>query len=145
MLERAADLILAVIVKVDTGQLPVGDPAPRFPYTDAFLAAIDAFNQTEPPPGALNQGWETVSTVTGQYNLVYAALIQGKAISIRDYNNLRAFRQIMANYQAMAERYLTQSGLGADFFAGQRQAVEEHFKRVYGDRPIPALTQPGGK
>lgn len=145
MLERAADLMLAVIVKIDTGELPVGDPTARYPYTDAFPVAIDTFNKTTPPPGLWNNDWKTVYSVAEQYNVVYKALIQGKAISNHDFNNLKAFRQIMANYQNNAEGYLSRKGLGPDFFANQHQAVDRHFEQAYGDRPMPTLTQTDGK
>ena len=139
MLERAADLILAFIVKTDTGEIPLGDAKAREPYLTAFLAAIDDFNNTTPPLGMLNQGWKTVSTVTDQYFIVYGALEQGNGISNNDLFNLKAFRQIMANYQNTAERYLTQRGQGTDFFSKQQEAVDEHFKQVYGDLPMPTL------
>jgi hypothetical protein len=67
MLERAADLIITVIVKIDQGDIPANDLLARSPYTDAFTVAIDYYNKTTPPPGDLNIGWKMVSDVTQQY------------------------------------------------------------------------------
>ncbi len=144
MLERAADLMLAFIVKTDTGEIPLGDAKARDPYLTAFPVAIDDFNKTTPPSGMLNHGWKTVSTVTAQYVIVYAALEQGNGISNNDLFNLKAFRQIMTNYQNLAEGYLTQRGQGTDFFSKQQEAVDQHFKQVYKDLPMPTLMESGG-
>ena len=76
-----------------------------------------------------------------QYNLIYNALMQGKAISNHDLSNLKAFGQLMTNYQNNAEGYLTQSGLGADFFASQKLAFDQHFKLANENQPLPTLTE----
>lgn len=145
MLERAVDLISAVIVKIDAKEIPIGDPTPRLPYTNAFLIAIDEFNKTNPPPGVLNPAWKMVSAVVGEYYNVYTVLLQGKAIADGDVVNMRIFRQFLTNFQNYAEGYLTQTGRGADFFSKEQLAVEQHFKQAYGDQPMPSLTEPGSK
>ncbi|MDD5369387.1 MAG: hypothetical protein PHQ40_09890 [Anaerolineaceae bacterium] len=142
MLERADDLIMTAIQKIQSGELPLGDATPRNPYTDAFPIAIDAFNKTTPPSGMLNNGWKNVSKVTAQYNNVYAALIQGSGISTKDLVTLRMLRQLLTNYQNYAEGYLKQSGRGVEFFESQRQAAELHFQKSYGEKPLPTLPVP---
>lgn len=144
MLERAADLIITVVVKIDQGDIPVDDLSARSPYTAAFAVAIDTYNKTTPPPGDLNIGWKMVSDVTQQFATVNNALMQGRVISNRDLYQLKAFRQIMTNFQNMEKQYLTLSGLGDDFFKSQDRAVDQHFKEAYGNQPLPPLSGSGG-
>jgi hypothetical protein len=142
MLERADDLIITVIQKMQAGEIPVGDPSLLHPYTDAFPMAVDEFNQTAAPSGFLNNGWNNVSKATIQYNMVYAVLIQGKGISTKDWVTLRMIRQLLTNYQSYAEGYLKQKGRGEEFFASEHKAAEDHFQKNYGDQPFPTLTAP---
>ncbi len=146
MIERAADLLMTVVVKIDNGGIPLGDPTPRYPYMDAFPVAIDDYNKTTPPPGELNNAWRIVSNGIAQYNNVYTGLMQGKAISNHDLFTMKAIRQIMTNYQVMAEGYLTYRGIGgADYFIREHQAVDQHLKQAYGDEAIPVIPETGGK
>jgi hypothetical protein len=145
MLERAADLLMAATAKVITGEFPVGDPALRIPYTNAFAVAIEYMNKTDPPPGIMNRGWKNVANVAVQFNIVYTALIQGKGISNQDYFNMKSFRQLMTNYENMAGQYLITSGVDADFLPYQHREMELHFKQAYGDQPMPELTEAGAK
>ncbi len=138
MVERAADLMIDVIKKEQAGEFAPGDTESARPYLDAFVAAMDDYNQTTPPPGVLNHPWQTTSRATVQFGAVYTALIQGKMISANDLVNLGFMRQLLTNYQSAAEGYLTSWGLGVPaYFASQHQAVEMHLKQVYGEMPIP--------
>ncbi len=137
MLERADDLLLAAITKINTREIYVNDPASINPYTNAFSIALDNYNKTMPPPGALNHGWQMVSQVTQQFGIVDTALIQGKVISNNDLATLRQMRQLVQNYQDNAEGFLTVHGKGPDFFSNEKQAVEAHFRQAYGGLPLP--------
>ncbi len=141
MVERAADLMIAVIDKQQSGQIAPGDTAAMNPYLDAFAAAMEDYNRTTPPQGILNHPWQTASRATIQIGTVYSALIQGKTISANDQVSLRSMRQLLTNYQNIAEGYLTSWGLGVPaFFASQRLAVEMHLQKIYGDLPLPPST-----
>src|SRR5512135_116946 len=59
MVERAADLMIAVIDKQQSGQIAPGDTAAINPYLDAFAAAMEDYNRTTPPQGILNHPWRT--------------------------------------------------------------------------------------
>ncbi len=138
MVERAADLMISLIEKEQAGEFASGATEPRRPYLEAFVAALDDYNQTTPPPGVLNHPWQTASRATAQFGAVYTALIQGKMISANDLVNLGFMRQLLTNYQSAAEGYLTSWGLGVPaYFASQHQAVEMHLKQVYGEMPVP--------
>lgn len=138
MVERAADLMISLIEKEQAGEFAPGDAEAAQPYLEAFAAAMDDYNQTTPPPGELNHPWQTASRATVQFGVVYSALIQGKMITISDLENLKILRQLLTNYQNIAEGYLTSWGLGVPaYFASQHLAVEKHLQNVYGDHPIP--------
>ncbi len=138
MVERAADLMISVIEKEQAGEFAPDDAEAARPYLEAFAAAMDDYNQATPPPGVLNHPWQTASRATFQFGVVYSALIQGKMISTSDLENLKILRQLLTNYQKIAEGYLTSWGLGVPaYFASQHLAVEKHLLMVYGDQPIP--------
>ncbi len=138
MVERASDLMIDVIKKEQAGEFAPGDTESARPYLEAFVAALDDYNQTTPPPGVLNHPWQTASRATDQFGAVYSALIQGKTISANDLVNLGFMRQLLSNYQNAAEGYLTSWGLGVPaYFASLHQAVERHLTQVYGEMPVP--------
>ncbi len=141
MVERAADLMIVVIDKQQSGQIAPGDTASMNPYLDAFAAAMEDYNRTTPPQGILNHPWQTASRATLQFGTVYSALIQGNTISANDKVSLQSMRQLLTNYQNIAEGYLTSWGLGIPaYFASQRLAVEMHLQKTYGDLPLPPPT-----
>ena len=138
MVERAADLIMVALEKIQAGEIQSSDVTAVQPYLNAFIAALEDYNRTTPPPGILNHAWETASRVTVQYGNVYTAMIKGKAISANDLASLRILRQLLTNYQSMAESYLTRRGLGGPaYYSSQFLAVESHLQKVYGDKPVP--------
>lgn len=141
LLERADDLILVLIPKIQSGEIPVGDPTPRYPYTDAFALALEVYNQTTPPPGDLNHPWKTVSGATQQFSQVYNALIQGKAISGKDLINLRIGRQMLTNYHNLAEGYLKNRGVSPDFFVEHQKDADRELQEKYGAQQLPSLSQ----
>jgi hypothetical protein len=139
MLERADDLMIAFVQKSQTGELPLDDAGQRTPYLQAFVVALDDFNQTTPPtPSILNHAWKTFSTASEQYQIVYNAVNQGQAISARDLSSMRLLRQLMKNYEDYAVGYLKAKGKDNSFFTSEHNAVEAHFKMSYGKQPIPA-------
>ena len=138
LFERAADLLLAVIEKIQAGQISQNDSVAISSYVDAFTVAIDAFNQAM-PPGELDDAWTQVYMAAQQYNQGYTMLIRGMWISPENLAKLKATRKLLARDQEMVEVYLAQSGLGPDFFSAQQQAVDQHLQQSYGDRPVPML------
>ena len=138
MFERAADLLLAVIEKIQAGQISQNDPSAISPYVDAFAVAIDAFNQAA-PPGELDDAWTQVYMAAQQYNQAYTMLIRGMWISPQNLAKLRSTRKLLVMDQEMVEKYLAQSGFGPDFRAAQQRAVDQHLQQSYGVRPVPAL------
>jgi len=138
LFERAADLIIKFIEQIQAGQIVLGDSSARYPYTYAFPVAMEAYNLTTPPAG-LDQEWKSVTTVAIEYNKVYNLLLQGKMISTADLFTLKAFRQILTNYQKMVELNLAYSGRGPEFLATEQQAVDQLLQAKYGDLPVPTL------
>jgi hypothetical protein len=136
LLERAADLMVTYIDKVQAGEISIDDASARQPYTLAFSVAVDAYNHTTPSTG-MEHGWKNVTMVATAYNQVYPILLQGKMISSNDLLNLKYSRQWLTNYQNTEESILTRSGKGSDYFAAERQAIEQLLQENYGDTPLP--------
>ena len=138
LFERAADLIIEFVEQVQAGQIILGNSSVRYPYTNAFPVAMDAYNQTT-PPAELDEAWKSVTTIAIEYNKVYAILLQGKTVSTKDLYTLKAFRQILTNYQNMVELNLSYRGLGSDFLTTEQQAVDQLLQEKYGDLAVPTL------
>jgi hypothetical protein len=136
LFERAADLIIKFIEQIQAGEIALGDSSVRYPYTYAFPVAMEAYNLT-PPPAGLDQEWKSVTTVAIEYNKVYNVLLQGKTVSTKDLFTLKAFRQILTNYQKMVELNLAYSGKGPDFLATEQQTVDQLLQEKYGDLLVP--------
>jgi hypothetical protein len=140
MIERAADLTLDYLEQIQANQISVVDSSARYPYTYAFPMAMEAFNQTPPQVDRnLAHAWRKVFEVSMQFNQVYAGITQGMTVSPKVLSQLKTSRQILSNYQGMAELYLTYKGFGQDFFTSQQQAVEQQLQKKYGDLPLPTL------
>lgn len=140
LLERATDLILIYNEKIEANELQLTDTASRKPYTSAFPVAVDFMNQVT-PPNYMAYPWKQVFKVALQYNLAYTSLIQGKPLTPGDIYNLKTARQILTNYQSMAERNLAQRELGNDFIAYQQQWVDRYLLEKYGSTSMP-IQQP---
>jgi len=136
LFERSADLIVTFLEQVQAGQISLGDTSARYPYTYAFTVAMETYNQTT-PPAELSDAWRSVTTVATEYNKVYTILLQGKPISSTDLYNLKAFRQILVNYQRMLEVNLTNHGISLDVLSAEQQKVEQLLQEKYGDIPVP--------
>lgn len=136
LLERATDLILIYSEKIEANEFQLTDTASRQSYTSAFPVAVDFMNQVI-PPNHMTYPWKQVFKVALQYNLAYTAVIQGKPLAPGDIYNLKTARQILINYQSMAERNLAHRELGKDFIAYQQQWVDRYLLEKYGSTPIP--------
>ena len=75
LLERATDLIVTYIDKVQVGDFSLEDTSTRQLYMEAFPVAIDAYNKTLPPPG-MSGAWNNVEIVASAYATVYPILQQ---------------------------------------------------------------------
>src|SRR5574341_552624 len=129
MLERAADLMLALIEKIQAGEISQGDSSAIAPYANAFPVAIEAFNQAT-PPGELADAWTQVYMAAQQYNQAYTLLVWGQPISSKNLDSLKETREILSIDQETVEVYLAQGGLGPDFYSAQQQAVDEHLQQL---------------
>jgi hypothetical protein len=138
MLETSADLMLAVIEKIQNGEISQGDSSAISPYTKSFSVAVEALSQAS-PPAELEDPWNQVMMAAQQYNQAYTMLNLGMPISSKNLGYLIDTRKLLSIDQQMVEVYLKQSGLGPDFFVAQQQAVDQHLQQLYGDQPVPAL------
>ncbi len=136
LFERSADLIVTFIEQVQAGQIALDDSSARYPYTYAFPVAMEAYNQTT-PPAELSEAWLSVTTVATEYNKVYTLLLQGKPISSTDLYNLKAFRQILINYQRMLEVNLTNRGISLDVLSAEQLSADQLLLERYGDISMP--------
>lgn len=136
LLERATDLILLYYQKINANELKLTDSESRRPYLDAFTVAVDYANQVN-PPNYMAYPWHQVNKVESQYNQAYIALAQGRPLATADIYNLKNARQILTNYQDMAEKNLAQRELREDFLAYQQQWVDRYLQDKYGSMPVP--------
>lgn len=139
MLERSTDLMLTVIEQISAGKIARDDTSAISAYTNAFPVAVDAFNQVM-PPGEFEDIWTQVYMAVQQYNQAYTMLVSKFPVSEQNLGYLRETRQLLKIDQEMVEKYLSQqSGWTADSFSEEQQAIDEHFQKAYGDRPVPTL------
>ena len=136
MLERSTDLILTVIEQISAGKIAPDDTSTISAYTNAFPVAVDAFNQSTPPM-EFEDIWTQVYMAVQQYNQAYMMLASQIPVSAKNVGYLKETRQLLMIDQQMVEKYLSQSGLGADFISAAQQAVDQHLQQAYGDRPVP--------
>ncbi len=138
MLERATDLLLAVIEKIQAGKIPLNDSSTISSYTRVFPLAVDYLRQWTPPM-EFETPWEQITMVVQQYNLARSMVLNGTQISSQILDILKDSRQLLDIDQEMLERYLANGSLGADFFSAERHAVDEHIQQSYGDQSVPIL------
>ena len=138
MLERAADLQLAVIEKIQAGQISPSEGSAIARYTNAFPLAVEDLNQAN-PPAEMEDIWNQVFMAAQQYNQAYSLLNWRQPISPQNLDLLKETRRLLTIDQEMVERYLAQSGLGPDFFSAQQQAVDQHLQQRYGNQSVPSL------
>jgi hypothetical protein len=138
MLERSADLILAVIGKIQNGEISQDDSAATSPYTNAFAATVESLNEVF-PPAEFEDPWNQVLMAAQQYSQAYTMINRGLPISSQNLDLLKDTRKLLTIDQQMFEAYLIRSSRGSDFFVAQKESVDQHLQLLYGDQPVPAL------
>jgi hypothetical protein len=138
MLERSADLMLAVIVKIQKGEISQGDSTAISPYTDAFSVTVETLNEVF-PPAEFEDPWNQVLMAAQQYSQAYTMINASMAISSRNLEYLKETRKLLTIDQQMFEAYFLRNGSGSGFFVAQKEVVDQHLQQLYGDWSIPAL------
>lgn len=132
MLEHSADLILAVIVKIQNAEISQSDFAAISPYTNAFSVTVQTLNEVS-PPAEFEDPWTQVLMAAQQYSQAYTMINRGMPISSQNLDLLKDTRKLLVIDQQMFEAYLIRNGRGSDFFVAQMESVDRHLQQLYGD------------
>jgi hypothetical protein len=138
MLQRSADLTMTLIKRMQAGEIQSGDLDSISLYNIAFVLAGTSFNDAKPPED-YGQVWSRAYAIIQQYNTIYTWLSEGKTISKENLVLLQESRQFLTLDQQLIEKFLIPKGLGEDFFAEEREAVDQHLETAYGDLQVPEI------
>lgn len=140
MVERAADLMLLGIDRIQKGQISAKDSSETAPYMNAFTLAVDAFNQANPPV-QIEDPWNQVYQAVQQYRQAYILIDWAQPISDQNLSALKETRELLKIDQNMVRDYLTQMGVQPDFFTKELEGVDQHIQNGYGDTPVPLIPE----